>query len=237
MSIPTRLHLLASLLCAGTLLSACENASKRDTNDGADMDAWGCVVVDRSLVEDPSAPAEGFDFAAADALALWSGDWSGSLVPTLEDGSVGEAVDATLSLGSDGSFEAVLSEPGDSAMEYAFEDGIDCAPRYETTVSTALIAGATGAEIHESFEAPLTLWASRASLWTDIALDDVEGSLEPAMDPAEFDSVWMTVSLFGEDALLTGDLGWMAEKIEGEGDDGTAMAMMAPIGELSLERP
>lgn len=222
---------LLSLSIFSLLASACGDEWVKDSGlNDREADAWGCVEVDRQPVTDPSMPADGFSFTAEEALTSWSGAWSGLLSPSAEE-KTEESVESALVIRSTGLVEAVLSEEGDTTMEYA--DGIDCGSRYEAVAELDLSLGVDGSLMEQTLPAVLTLLASSINLAGELPLDEVTGALEPEFDPSEYDESYLSLYAGGSDGALLGTVGWIATRA----DTDVATAVMESIGDFVLARP
>ena len=167
-----------------------------------------CEETGRAAVSDPTVPAVGLPFSAADVLGAfaipWTGAWSLYASP-------GGTADVSL-LWSDGAIAAVtyaMNEPDSGSMAQGAPSA-ECPSRYE--IDLLLSVATDDGLLAEAVNTTLVA-SSAASVSFDAAVDfaSVGGTTRPAAwDSADWPVNTLSIYGYGDGATLTISVGWQA---------------------------
>lgn len=201
----------------------------------------GCEEVGRDPVADPTAPAEGMDFAAAAVLDPATGEFTGTATLRGAKGDL-PPVEATLTMAGPTDLVLVTQElTGGGGTDTGPSPGApsptECPPYYQATAAFTL-ATADGA-LAEAFSSTLTVFELSAGASAGLSLDvaALVGSYAPAdFDPADWDQASLDVMLDSDpkSASWRGELQWSASKDLG---DGVGKGLVGPAGSFEVARP
>lgn len=226
---------------------------------GANMPAW-CEEVSRVAVSDTSLPAEGFAFAADDAIAALAGTFAGELVTYDANGDeAGRApLQLVLTAGGVDAVSTVLVDPaaddpttdGPPMGAPEQQDAGGCAPFYEISAIGHLSAG--DGLLDESVSVKLrVIDAAQGSFTASIALAELHGTAVPPAEiaPSDWDAVGLSVDAYLESGAWIGTVTWQASNEDTGGtytyDTATGVGtgtvevsgMSATLGSFSAARP
>jgi hypothetical protein len=167
-----------------------------------------CEETGRAAVADPTAPADGLAFSAADVLGAFAIPWTGTWSPYAGPGGT---ADVSL-LWSDGAIAAVtyaMNEPDTGSMAQGAPSA-ECPSRYE--IDLLLSVATDDGLLAEAVNTTLVA-SSAAAVSFDAAVDlaSVGGTTRPAAwDPADWPVNTLSLDGYGDGAALTISVGWQA---------------------------
>jgi hypothetical protein len=202
------------------VLAACATSGGRDSTTDLGGDDTGpgsgaadyCAESARSTVDDPAAPASGFDFAANDAIAASEGAWHGSFT-RVDKSAEGLALD--LNTVPDTSIQAIYQElithrGGEGGPLSEGAPSADCPPFYESSATMSF--NLEGGALAERFDIVLrssTIASQRFTASEDLSV--VAGTERPVwFDPSDWAQTRLLVDASFDGTTWQGSAMWQA---------------------------
>lgn len=243
------LIMVVALMAVALSVAGCAETDGGQSGGGTNVETPVCKETSRQMIAADDV-AEGFTVAPAQELLLYAQSFSGQVLDDAEE--VVASYLLVLSLAEASELEVVRQEKNDSAggPEPALA-GLDtvafeCEDFYELPMEYTFRLGEEQTPLVDvSGTVRFRVGASRSlSAFAKKALDDLQGSFEPALvaegyDDIELHFTWSNVinEVGGDPEELKGQMAWQGQKVNGDPNDPntTAEAKSEVTGSFSSE--